>query len=203
MTARVSFLRALPSRVRRPVVLTATLTLAAVVGAGSASASGSGSTGTGPPALASTIVVVNAFDINPPTSSLIAVRGTKPGVVSLGDQVIIDQQLTSVRKGKGGYPIIGYSSGTCTFTRVSPDGQGKGSPYDNVVQDCIATAVLPGGDLMAQGIVTMKSGVDQASTLAVTTGTGEYEGAHGTLEATFGKDYDTYRIELQMSESSK
>ena len=81
---------------------------------------------------------VYAFDINPSTDELIPAPGTPPGVISEGDESIINDQLTSTHlAGHGasaGYPIVGYDSGTCTFTRVSPDGQPSNSAFDTTLE---------------------------------------------------------------------
>jgi hypothetical protein len=143
---------------------------------------------------------VNGFDINSGDNDLIPAPGTKPGAVSEGDLSIVNQQLTGTKKTKTGknqgYPIIGYVSGACTFTRVSPDGQAKGSPFDSVLENCLATAVLPKGSLTIQGVITLKAGVEQPATFAVTSGTGSYDGARGIVEATFGKQFVTYKVVL-------
>jgi hypothetical protein len=141
--------------------------------------------------------MVNGFSIGSSWGSLIPAAGTKPGVVSEGDESIINQQLTPTRKTGGGYPIIGFASGECTFTRVTPDGQRKGSPFDRVVEDCVATAVLPMGSLTAQGVITTKAGEPLATTMGLTSGTGKYEGARGIVEVTFGKHFDTYTFQFQ------
>ena len=74
-----------------------------------------------------TTKVVYAFAISPSWVGLIPAPGTTPGKVSEGDESIINDQLTSDHlSGHGassGYPVIGYDSGTCIYTRVSPDGQ--------------------------------------------------------------------------------
>jgi hypothetical protein len=157
-------------------------------------------------ALASTsakTIVVNGFDINAGDNDLVPAPGTKGGVIAEGDQSIVNEQLTATNESKNGknegYPIIGYASGVCTFTRVAPDGQGKGSPFNSVLENCIVTAVLPRGSLTIQGVITMKAGADQPSTLAVTSGTGSYDGARGIVDATFGKEFATYTIVLDGS----
>jgi hypothetical protein len=143
---------------------------------------------------------VNGFDINSGDNDLVPAPGTKPGAVSEGDQSIVNEQLTRTKEtgtGKNaGYPIIGYVSGACTFTRVQPDGQSKGSPFDRVLENCIATAVLPKGSLTIQGVITLKAGVEQPATFGVTSGTGSYDGARGIVEATFGKQFVTYKVVL-------
>jgi hypothetical protein len=162
------------------------------------------------PPLASTTslstTVVYAFSINPSADALIPAPGTTPGVVSEGDESIINDQLTSTHlAGHGassGYPIIGYDSGTCTFTRVAPDGQTGGSPFNSTLESCAATAVLPNGTVTAQGIITTKSGVPQPATLSVTGGTGAFASAHGVVKVTFGshfegQQYETFSIVMQ------
>ena len=174
-------------------------------------ACGATSTSSSPPltrvALASArTTVVYAFDINPSADQLIAAPGTTPGVVSEGDQSIINDQLTSTHLAghapSSGYPIIGFDSGTCTFTRVAPDGQANGSPFNNTLENCVATAVLPNGSITAQGVITSESGTPQPATLAVTGGTGSFEGARGIVKVTFGaqfdgEQYETFTFELQ------
>ena len=59
--------------------------------------------------------------------------------------------------------------------------------------------MLPKGSLTVQGVITLKAGADQPSTLAVTSGTGSYEGAGGIVDATFGKQFATYTILLDRS----
>jgi hypothetical protein len=142
-------------------------------------------------------MVVYAFNINPSRDDLIPARGTRAGVVSEGDVAIINDQLTSTHFIKGGYPIIGYDSGTCTFTRIAPDGQGKGSPNDNVVENCVATATLPHGTVTVEGTIVSKSGTPEPATLAVTGGTGSHDGAHGIVKVKFGAKFDTFTIVLQ------
>ena len=136
---------------------------------------------------------VYAFDINPSTDELIPAPGTPPGVISEGDESIINDQLTSTHlAGHGasaGYPIIGYDSGTCTFTRVSPDSQPSNSAFDTTLEDCAVTAFLPNGSITVQGVITTRSGTPQPATLAVTGGTGSFNGANGTLRVTFGSQY--------------
>jgi hypothetical protein len=140
--------------------------------------------------------VVYAFNINPSGDNLIAAPGTKRGVVSAGDESLINDQLTTTHEVAGGYPIVGYDSGTCTFTRVPPDGQPKDARYNMVTENCVATAVLAHGDLTAEGVVTWKAGVPQPATFAVTGGTASFNGAHGSVAITFGKEFKTYTIVL-------
>ncbi len=57
------------------------------------------------------------------------------------------------------------------------------------------TAVLPKGSITGQGVVIGKpGGQDQPATLAVTSGTGSYEGAGGIVKVKFGKEFDTFNV---------
>jgi len=142
-------------------------------------------------------IAVNAFGIGAKADDLIPARGTTQGVVSVGDVSILDDQLTSTHEQHGGYAIVGYDSGTCTYTRVSPDGQGAGSPYDHTYELCTATAVLARGSITAQGVVETSSGIPKATTLAVTGGTGAYWGETGTVKVAFGHHFNTYTFNLR------
>jgi hypothetical protein len=153
-----------------------------------------------------TTKIVYAFAISPSSAGLISAPGATPGIVAEGDESIINDQLTSNHlSGHGassGYRVIGYDSGTCTYTRVSPDGQSAGSPFNDTVEHCVATAVLSNGSIAAQGIITTESGMAQPATLVITGGTGRYEGVHGTIMVIFGAHYEgqqfeTFTITLQ------
>jgi Dirigent-like protein len=133
------------------------------------------------------VITVYAFPIGGP---FLAVPGTNPKVLSQGDEILVNDQLTVTRQRKGGYPIIGHDSGTCTFTRIL-------SPHEGLA-DCVATAVLHGGSLTAQGVVEISStGTPQPSDLAVTGGTGTYVGARGTLHQRNTTNHAIYTITLQ------
>jgi len=180
---------------------------AALLGAcGAATSSSRPATPASATLTAARTTTVYAFDINPSSDELIPAPGTTPGVISEGDEAIINDQLTSTHlAGHGpsaGYPIIGYDSGTCTFTRVSPDGQPSHSAFDTTLESCVATAFLPNGSITAQGIITIRSGTPQPATLAVTGGTGSFNGANGTVRVRFGAQYQgqpykTFTITVQ------
>jgi hypothetical protein len=77
----------------------------------------------------------HAFDINNGTTDpgFIPVPGTSPRTFSPGDQLIINDQLTTRVNGR--YPIVGYDSGVCTLT---------GTPGKNAKQtlpNCVVTAI--------------------------------------------------------------
>ena len=136
-------------------------------------------------------LTVYAFPIGGP---FIAVPGTNPKLLSQGDETIVNDQLTVTHKRKGGYPIIGHDSGTCTFTRIVDSRQG--------LANCVATAVLPGGSLTGQGVVAISSaGKPQPTDLAITGGTGKYAGARGTLHLKNTTGYEIFEFTLQPSTS--
>jgi hypothetical protein len=61
-----------------------------------------------------------AFDINNGTTDpgFIPAPGTSPKVFSQGDELIINDQLTTTHQVNGGYPIVGHDAGVCTLTRI-------------------------------------------------------------------------------------
>ena len=109
-------------------------------------------------------------------------------MLTQGDEVIVNDQLTSTRGGKGGYPIIGHDAGTCTLTRITS--------ARNALADCIATAALAGGSLTVQGIDDINAGVPQPSDLAITGGTGKYARARGTLHIKDAPGHVIYTFHL-------
>jgi len=132
-------------------------------------------------------LTVYAFPIGGP---FIAVPGTNPKLLSPGDETIVNDQLTVTHKRKGGYPIIGHDSGTCTFTRII-------SPREGLA-DCVATAVLHGGSLTAQGVVAISAaGTPRPSDLAITGGTGKYAGVRGTLHLKDATGHEVFRFMLE------
>jgi hypothetical protein len=136
-----------------------------------------------------TVITVYAFSINATGRGFIAAPGTNPKMLSPGDEDIVNDQLTVTHELKGGYPIIGHDSGSCTFSRIIDPHQG--------LANCVATAVLKQGSLTAQGAVAISSsGVPVPSDLAITGGTGEYAGAAGTLHVTDTRRYEIFTITL-------
>ena len=132
-------------------------------------------------------LTVYAFPIGGP---FIAVPGTNPKLLSQGDETIVNDQLTVTHKRKGGYPIIGHDSGTCTFTRIIDSRHG--------LANCVATAVLRGGSLTGQGAVEISSaGKPQPTDLAITGGTGKYAGARGTLHLKNATGHEIFKFMLE------
>jgi hypothetical protein len=126
-----------------------------------------------------------AFDINNGGADpgFIPAPGTSPKVFAQGDELIVNDQLTTTHAVKGGYPIAGYDAGVCTLTRV---------PEKNAEQtlaNCVVTAVVRNGTLTADGVVHFRSQQPEGAVLAVTGGTGRFAGAAGTVSVTFTKNY--------------
>jgi hypothetical protein len=61
-----------------------------------------------------------AFDINNGTTDpgFIPAPDTSPKVFAQGDELIINDQLTTTHQVNGGYPIVGHDAGVCTLTRI-------------------------------------------------------------------------------------
>jgi hypothetical protein len=136
-----------------------------------------------------------AFDISNDTNDpgFVRVAGGDPGTIVQGDESIVNDQITSTRKSKGGYPIVGHDSGVCTFTRLPAMNAAKAM---QTLSDCTVTAVLPHGSLTAQGVLVYHSQVPAAVRFAVTGGTGRYSLARGTVSIRFTKDYKILRFTL-------
>jgi hypothetical protein len=133
------------------------------------------------------------FDINNGTTDpgFIPVAGTNPKVFAQGDELIINDQLTSTHRTSGGYPIVGYDAGVCTLTRI-PEKNAR-----QTLADCTVTAVVKGGSLTVQGVVRFKSQQPEPAVLAVTGGTGRFAGAAGTVRVAFTKDYKILNFALR------
>ncbi len=173
---------------------------AAVVAAGAALVCGTAGAAAAAPASAVSasaarpvrILRYYAFDINNGAADpgFISVPGTNPKVFAQGDELIINDQLTTTRKVKGGYPIVGYDAGVCTLTRI---------PEKNAEQtlaNCVVTAVWKSASLTIQGVVRFKSQQPEQAVLAITGGTGHFAGAVGTVGVSFTKDFKILTITL-------
>jgi hypothetical protein len=134
-----------------------------------------------------------AFDINNATTDpgFIPVPGTSPKVFAQGDELIINDQLTTTRQVNGGYPIVGHDAGACTLTRIPEQ------HADQTLANCVVTAVWNNGSLTVQGVVRFKSQQPQPAEFAVTGGTGRFDGATGTLGVSFTKDFKILTIKLK------
>jgi hypothetical protein len=142
---------------------------------------------------AAATVTYYGFDINNGTTDpgFIPVAGTNPKAFAQGDELIINDQLTSTQRTSSGYPIVGYDAGVCTLTRI---------PEKNAQQtmaDCTVTAVVNSGSLTVQGVVRFQSQQPDPAVLAVTGGTGSFDGATGTVSVSFTKDYKILSFALR------
>jgi hypothetical protein len=117
--------------------------------------------------------------------------GTNPAEIAQGDELIINDQVTTTHLVKGGYPIVGLDSGVCTFTRI-PE-----KDADQTIANCVVSVVLKGGSLTVQGAVYFKSTQAEAGTLAVTGGTGRYNGVTGQVGVSFTKNYKILSFSLK------
>jgi len=139
-----------------------------------------------------------AFDINNGTTDpgFIPAPGTDPKVFSQGDELIINDQLTTTHQVNGGYPIVGHDAGVCTLTRI-PQHQIPQQHANQTLANCVITAVWNNGSLTVQGIVPFKSSQPEPAVFAVTGGTGRFEGAAGTLGVSFTKNFKILTIKLK------
>jgi Dirigent-like protein len=134
-----------------------------------------------------------AFDISNGTTDpgFIPVAGTNPKVFSQGDELIINDQLTTTHRVRGGFPIVGHDAGVCTLTRI---------PEKNAEQtlaNCVVTAVIKDSSLTVQGIVRFSRQQPQPAVLAVTGGTGRFHGASGTVGVSFTRNFKRLAFRLR------
>ena len=145
------------------------------------------------PASAAGTVRYYAFDINNGGADpgFIPVAGSNPKVFAQGDELVINDQLTTTHWVGKGYPIVGHDAGVCTLTRI---------PEPNAEQtlaNCVVTAVVKGGSLTVQGVVPFTAQQPQPAVLAVTGGTGNYSGAAGTVSVSFTKNFKIFAFNLK------
>jgi hypothetical protein len=144
-------------------------------------------------AAAAKTVKYYAFDINNGTNDpgFVPVPGTSPGKFVQGDELLINDQVTSTHLVKGGYPIVGFDSGTCVLTRIPEKNAGQ------TIADCVVSVDVKGGSLTVQGVIQFKSQQPEAATLAVTGGTGSFSGAVGQVGVAFTKNYEIFTFTLK------
>jgi hypothetical protein len=147
----------------------------------------------GNPARAARTLRYYAFDINNGTSDpgFIPVAGTSPGSFAQGDELIINDQITVTHKRGSGYPIVGFDSGVCTLTRV-PE-----KYAEQTLGDCVVMVVWKGGSMTVQGVVRFKNQEPQSAVLAVTGGTGSFDGATGVVDVAFTKNHKILTFKLK------
>jgi hypothetical protein len=87
----------------------------------------------------------------------------------IGDQFVFSEDLFST----DGRPT-GQSGGSCTVVRVDERAR-------SATTNCVATLAFPRGQVTLQGLVTFAEEGDQPFTVAVTGGTGRYQGVGGEM----------------------
>ncbi|MGD0373703.1 MAG: dirigent protein [Streptosporangiaceae bacterium] len=134
-----------------------------------------------------------AFDINNGTNDpgLVPVPGSNPNAFAQGDELIINDQLTTTHRQAGGYPIVGYDSGVCTLTRL-PEKDAR-----QTFANCVVTAVWTNGSLTVQGAVPFRSQQPESAVLAITGGTGRFGTARGTMRVGFTKEFKVLSIAVK------
>ncbi len=134
-----------------------------------------------------------AFDINNGTTDpgLIPVAGSNPAKFAQGDELILNDQVTTTHWAGHGYPIVGFDSGVCTMTRIPEKNA------EQTIADCVVSVSLRRGGLAVQGAVHFKSGQPEPATLAVTGGTGKYYGKTGEVQVSFTKTHKILSFRLK------
>jgi hypothetical protein len=103
----------------------------------------------------------------------------EPGF-GLGDQLLISDQLT--RRGQD----VGRSGGTCQLVHL--DGP-------KMTVNCVTTLALAGGQVTAQGLLTVGGDAAGPFTAAITGGTGTFRSAEGEMIITpVDADTELYRL---------
>jgi len=134
-----------------------------------------------------------AFDINNSSNDVgfVPVPGSNPKVFAQGDELIINDQLTTTRKTAHGYPIVGYDSGVCALTRMPESGARQ------TLANCVVTAVVRRGSLAIQGVVRFSKQQPESAVLTVTGGSGRFDQATGTVAVSFTKDFKILTFKLR------
>ena len=177
---------------RWAAVIAAAAALAGCGTSGVAAAAHGGSAG------AAQTLTYYAFDINNGTTDpgFIPAPGTNPKVFAQGDELIINDQLTTTHRVNGGYPIVGHDAGVCTLTRI-PQHQIPQRHANQTLANCVVTAVWRGGSLTVQGVVPFRSQQPEPALFAVTGGTGRFDGAAGTVGLSFTKNFKILTFTLR------
>lgn len=97
---------------------------------------------------------------------------------SVGDRFVFSENLSV----QGSSERIGRLAAFCDVSYVERNRNGK--PVNSLMQ-CIGTFRLPDGQISGQGALRWS---DDGAALAITGGTGEYEGAVGTIDIEFVND---------------
>ena len=167
----------------RPVRLTAIITASAALAAcGTAGPTSAAAGSTAGPGMTLTYY---AFNLNNQATGggFIPVPGTSPRVLAQGDELIINDQLTTTTRTAAGYPITGYDAGTCTVTRAPQQ------PAGQALADCAVTAAWKDASLTVHGVLRFRSRRPEPAQLAITGGTGRLDHAAGTVRVSFTKNF--------------
>jgi len=97
---------------------------------------------------------------------------------SQGDEFVISGDLLQ------GTATVGTFGEVCTLTRVGP-------AVDSFDQQCVATFVLPDGQITIQGLISVTAAGTGDINIAITGGTGRYRTAHGFVHAVNANSTDT------------
>ena len=178
------------ARVKIPAAAAAVIAVAALTACGTPSAAAAAPTGSSG---AAKTLTYYAFDINNGGSDpgFIAAPGTNPQAFAQGDELIINDQLTTTHLVNGGYPIVGYDAGVCTLTRIPEQ------HANQTLASCVVTAVWQSGSLALQGVVSFQSKQPEPAVLAITGGTGRFAGAAGMVGVSFTKNFKILTITLK------
>jgi hypothetical protein len=112
--------------------------------------------------------------------------GTNPKVFSQGDELIINDQLTTTQRAKCGYPIVGHDAGACILTKNAADA-GELRRHGRVQgrqPDCPGSRPLP-------------VAAAQSAVLAVTGGTGRFDRTAGTVAVSSTKNFKILSFALK------
>jgi hypothetical protein len=127
-----------------------------------------------------------------PDPGFIPAPGTNPKVFSQGDELIINDQLTTTHQVNGGYPIVGYDAGVCTLTRIPQ------KHAEQTLANCVVTAGWNNGSsLTVQGALRFRSRQPEPAVFAIAGGTGRFNGASGTVGVSFTKNFRILTIKLK------
>jgi hypothetical protein len=104
---------------------------------------------------------------------------------SLGDELVFSEKLS--RRGRD----VGVSGVVCVATQVTP-------PYDVTDFHCVGTLRLRRGQITLQGLIEVQGETDMGPFIvAITGGTGAYEGAGGTaIVRDVSETRSIYRLHL-------
>jgi hypothetical protein len=105
------------------------------------------------------------------TPDRLALLPVVPGKFSLGDRIILSDDLLTSRGGNR----VGTDAGECTLVRITDAATQSG------LVECLVMFSLPGGQIATQALNTLTNGAFTAGaqTGAITGGTGKYRDAEG------------------------